>query len=370
MKSNKTVFFPLLFLVACGPQVEHGPEEVKASSVIVGELDWKEVTEFHAQHPVRKNSHPVAEVRMRSGGRCTGFLISEDVLMTNDHCVSTQAQAVGLTATFRYEAGVPAAQRVSVECSEFLGSNQQLDYALVRCKGQPGATFGWVELSDEAPKSQDGLYIIQQNCDYFTDRSCSWTKKFASGVATRVNGSSIVHNADTLGGSSGSPVFREADHRVMAIHHAGLGNNGRGRGIENYSISMSEIVPEILSLYPFIELKGFSNRDDDQDVPEHTSVEHALELVSGEFELVNSGDSHFYKFSFSERSLLDVAIYFSHRAGDLDLYLYTEDGRLIARSNGVTNTERLRGFLQPGAYILSVVGYRGAIGAYSIESKN
>jgi len=56
-----------------------------------------------------------------------------------------------------------------------------------------------------------------------------------------------------------------------------------------------------------------------------------------------------------------VRIQFTHTRGDLDLELYNASGRLLSRSQGVTNSEQLSlKNLAAGTYYIRVYGYRGA----------
>ena len=100
-----------------------------------------------------------------------------------------------------------------------------------------------LKLSDSVPAIGESLYVVQQNCDYYSDRNCYFTKKVSFGELKKVEGNSYTHNADTLGGSSGSPIFSKSSNKVMSLFTTqALGNNGRGRGLENYGVSMAKIV--------------------------------------------------------------------------------------------------------------------------------
>jgi hypothetical protein len=65
----------------------------------------------------------------------------------------------------------------------------------------------------------------------------------------------------------------------------------------------------------------------------------------------------------------DVQIRFQHAQGDLDLSLYDAQGRLVRRSNGTRNSERVSlAGLSSGEYDLLVYGYRGAMNPrYALE---
>jgi V8-like Glu-specific endopeptidase len=360
------IFFLLLVFISCGKPQSDEDARALVASVIVGELDWKEIHELAPDDPIRESANAVAVVSLASGGRCTGFMINEEVLMTNEHCVGSARDAKGLVATFLREAHLAEEDWVQVKCERFIGNNASLDYALVGCEGQPGSRFGHVTLSDEEVIGDESIYIVQQNCDYFTQRGCSWTKKVAFGDFLRKSGSSVVHNSDTLGGSSGSPVYSKQSHYVLALHHAGLGNNGQGRGIENYAVVMKDIVEDILSRFSHVELTLSSDASSQQPVNQHTSFEKAIQLKQGNYAIEQNGDQHFYQFKVSQSQRVRVRIDFNHRAGDLDLYLLNSRGQTIARSTGVTHFETITRDLSAGEYFVVVVGYRGAKGEYRL----
>ena len=122
----------------------------KSHSVIIGDLDWIDVIELSDDDPIRQHSFAVADVRIpAASSRCTGFLISKNVLMTNNHCVENRSQARGLTAAFKHEKGVLEADWDKYLCDEFIGNDSRLDYALVRCRENPGEVHGFVRLQTE-----------------------------------------------------------------------------------------------------------------------------------------------------------------------------------------------------------------------------
>lgn len=359
--------FFLLHLISCGKPQNEQDAHALVSSVIVGDLDWKEIGELDINDPVRISASPVAVVSLASGGRCTGFLINPNVLMTNEHCVGSALEAKGLVATFLRESHLSEAQWVDVKCERFIGNNVELDYALVGCEGRPGDRFGHVTLVDEVIRGDESIYVVQQNCDYFLQRGCSWTKKVSFGSLTNKQNASVVHNSDTLGGSSGSPVFSRQTHHVLALHHAGLGNNGQGRGIENYAVVMKDIVEDMISRFTDLEITLSSGGASVPLKNQHTSKEKAIALVAGDYALENYSDQHFYKFSLNKTSKMSIKIDFDHRNGDLDLYVFNSKNQVVARSTGVTNSEKIERLFATGEYSVVVIGYRGAKGAYRLS---
>lgn len=343
--------------------------------VIVDAVNWVEVTSLPEGSPARENSRAVGHLSIPSRGtRCTAFLISNDVVMTNQHCITAAWAAEGATVSFRREAGVPFFEWATYDCSTFLGNDRSLDFALLRCSGNPGATHGVIELEARDPAVGHDLYVIHQNCDYYASPNCAPTKKYSPGRVTRVD-SEIRHDADTLGGSSGSPVFSATSHRVFALHHVGVGNNGNGRGTANYAVPMSDILPVLESRFPDIVLGG---GDPQQQTPgpagdafePNDSFSNAafVSLPFGWQELVISSaiDEDFFVFE-TNGATHAISIDFSHAQGDLDLYVYDASGNEVARSVSVTDGEEIARSFAAGRYIVRVHGYRGATGTYSIS---
>lgn len=374
---------PLLFLVllvlssSCGKSASNFSDKFMSSQIIVGELDWQEITVLASSSPIRLNGHAVASVDLPvMGSRCTGFMVSDDILMTNQHCIPSATYAKGVTARFKHEKDVTKLEQKVYDCSTFVGNDENLDYALLKCVGRPGLVHGKVRLATEEFSLSDGLYIVQQNCDYYTDRYCDPTKKYSRGIVKDI-ASEYTHNADTLGGSSGSPVFSEDDHMVYAIHHAGYGNDGRGRGHENYAVPMHKIVQNIEARFPDVELNigGATDSPDTPEPPteeeENTSSSQAKVLVSGVAvaqALLEAKEVRYYKLTVMQSKVVSVELNFTHRLGDLDLYVSDSFGRVIAKSLGVTNTEKITKYLTSGVYTISVVGYRDAHTSFSLKS--
>jgi len=372
----------LVLATSCGKQdqANSGPAALMDSNIIVGDLDWREITDLYSSHPIRQAGKAVGDVDLPAmGSRCTGFLISEDVFMTNHHCIPTPSHARGVTVAFKHEKGVSERNYEKYDCSTFIGNNRELDFALLKCQGQPGAKFGFVTLDSDQKSKNHEIYIVQQNCDYYSNRSCDYTKKFSKGKITAVR-DSYTHNADTLGGSSGSPVFSQDSNEVVAIHHAGYGNNGRGRGYENYAVPMSKIVPYILTNFPQVDLGGGSSdggdtggsdqgEEEDDDNDTRAKATKVSTSFSKSKKVDDSTDVDYYKFTIRKSRTMTVKMSFSHRAGDLDLKLYSSAGKLVAKSESTSNVESFAKYLKSGTYYIKVYGYRGATGDYKLSLK-
>ena len=92
-----------------------------------------------------------------------------------------------------------------------------LDYTVLECvdlKLKP------LELGDSVWKGTKEVYVLHVNCDYKVDPDCEKVKLYSPGVANTQN--EIHHTADTLGGSSGAPLFDAETNKVVGLHHAGV----------------------------------------------------------------------------------------------------------------------------------------------------
>jgi len=249
----------LAILVSCGKNESINGESL-ASKVIIGNLDWKDwsKTAFAGTENllVARNARTVGYLDIPAvESRCTAFLIDVDVVMTNRHCITKAQDADGATVTFGYEADKKI-KRIKYLCDEFIDNNEEVDVALLRCKGRPGDKFDTVEFSTSTLKKGDELYVIHQNCDYFTNQKCDWTKKISQGKTVgSKNSMEFIHNADTFGGSSGSPVFSRKTHQLIGLHHAGMGNMGDGRGTENYAVKTSQVLKFLKTAHPEIQIR-------------------------------------------------------------------------------------------------------------------
>lgn len=279
MKLNKLVLLiALVALGSCGKQDINAINasklgtkglQVNESNIIIGELDWVSTSRLNKTGTIYRNTKFVGVVNIPAiGGRCTGFLINTNTLMTNNHCFKEAAHTVGATVVFNHEDGQGA--KVSYKCDQYLGGNAELDFSLVRCANNPGSVYGFAKLSGYTYQMgpQQPIYVVQQNCDYYAERGCDYSKKIAFGnlnfqnvpVAVKADGSYVyankaVHLADTLGGSSGSPIFSKSTNKVIALHNMGIGDTDRdGRGTYNMAVPMSQIVRMLMTRFPSIQI--------------------------------------------------------------------------------------------------------------------
>lgn len=228
--------------------------------VIIGDNTWYPSSQI-TDKMMKANAQATVYVRM-SASRCTGFLVGEDTIMTNNHCIGNASQAQGVYVRFDWLSNNGSYKQYT--CDEFIGTNSALDFTLVKCKGSPGKYHPQVVLGSYQGKSGYPIYLPHQNCDYYSSPSCLPTQKLSTGKLTGYSSTQVEHNADTLGGSSGSPIFDSESHKVVAIHNAGM--NTSGGGGTNFGIQMYRIVDYIKDYFPHAQINSSPTRAPAWDV--------------------------------------------------------------------------------------------------------
>ncbi len=226
------------------------------NKAVIGPLDWTDIASFEEDSLERKAALPVANLHIPAkGSRCTGFLVAPDVLMTNNHCIKSQEEAVGANADFLYLEENSSVD--NYDCSTLLATDATNDYALLYCQGNPSRLYGQVTFGLEPVSAYDKVWVIQQNCDYPYHSDCAKTQKIAGGAITDIKsrGTEIeyAHSADTLWGSSGSPMFDQA-FRVVGLHHLSSGTDRYGRGYYNMSRPITLVLKSALEKLPNLPL--------------------------------------------------------------------------------------------------------------------
>lgn len=234
--------FLVVGLTGCG--VAELPEDVPnaepvgstEAEVIVGSVNWTAATSLSSTSTERARSKAVGYLSIPAvGSRCTAWLVGTDKIVTNNHCVGSSSEAVGAKVSFNYEDGVASTSRIWYDCSTFVKTWVNEDMTVLGCKALngyfPGQVYGKLTVASTNAANSSSMYIIHQNCDYNATPGCVPNKKYSPGTVLNTNWSSneLSYNADTLGGSSGSPVFAGATaanaHLVIGLHHVGVGSN-------------------------------------------------------------------------------------------------------------------------------------------------
>lgn len=179
-------------------------------------------------------------------GSGTGFLVSENVLMTNNHVIDSMGTALHSLAEFNYQDDVnfmpcpTCSFRLNPE--QFFVTDEELDFTLVALKDNPSSEkrpkdFGHLHLISEEGKILEGEYVsIIQHPNGGPKAVTIRENKVRS-----IFDDFIHYLTDTEPGSSGSPVFND-QWIVVALHHSGVPNpNKKNAWIANEGIRISSI---------------------------------------------------------------------------------------------------------------------------------
>lgn len=195
-------------------------------------------------------SKSVAHITLVNGELATGFLIAPDVLLTNCHVFTDKDKARSARVRFNYQTDLygnflPSDEYHCDPDSLFKNNPvEELDYAVVRIKGEPGMKWGYLKLKPINVKVNDKVNIIQH--------PAGGPKQIAmnDNEIKYVDKTVVQYITDTLPGSSGSPVFND-NWQIVALHHSG-GNipepNTNSIHFRNEGIKIGAIINDIPAL--------------------------------------------------------------------------------------------------------------------------
>jgi V8-like Glu-specific endopeptidase len=154
-------------------------------------------------------------------GVATGFLVDDDILMTNNHVFPDAETAQAATVRFNFQKDLQGSDlpvdeyELDPEGFFWTSPESQLDCSVVRVKGNPGSRWGVIPIPrlSRMATGQD-VVIVQHPAGRakeiaLTDNEVVYADEQVAQYLT-----------DTEPGSSGSPVFDD-DWTLVALHHSG-----------------------------------------------------------------------------------------------------------------------------------------------------
>jgi V8-like Glu-specific endopeptidase len=169
----------------------------------------------------------------------SGFLISDNLFITNNHVLPDKDIAKQSELQFNYQKRLDGqlanTTKFKLSPDDFFKTSVENDWTVVRVEGEANQEWGRLELQPAVVTKGDRVNIIQH--------PGGLPKQLAYLANTVVDASDgrVQYLTDTEPGSSGSPVF-DMHWNVVALHHAGLDPDKTVDYIRNEGILIDVII--------------------------------------------------------------------------------------------------------------------------------
>jgi V8-like Glu-specific endopeptidase len=165
-----------------------------------------------------QRARSVAKVQFDNGESGSGFLLNDNILVTNHHVISDATQASAAHVLFNYQTSISGRDHepksFKLAPNKGFATSAEHDWTFIRMSGEANADWGAIEINEVDISATQRVNIIQH--------PSGGPKQIAlyHNVVAYVGENRIQYLTDTLPGSSGSPVFDTQWH-VVALHHSG-----------------------------------------------------------------------------------------------------------------------------------------------------
>lgn len=149
---------------------------------------------------------------------CTGSLLPDNYVLTNYHCIPAKGGDRPVKASILMDYLVQdgkGSKRFELSVTP-VDSDKDLDFSIVKVKGNPVREFGYIKFSWRPVKPGQSLIVIHHPLG----RPKMMTRFRCLSVKKQGKKSELRHRCDTQPGSSGSLLF-DAKLRAVALHFAG-----------------------------------------------------------------------------------------------------------------------------------------------------
>ena len=208
----------------------------------IGTYSNEFISRFSPRTRIRKLGRAVGRLDVltsRGAGRCTAFIVSQNHIVTNHHCVpgaggrtGTQRAQQMLFVTGYVVNGVAKGTQTYPVNVVPVEADERFDYAVLEVFGDPSRDWGRLKLAAAALEPGLPFWII----GHPMGEAQRVSRERCRSDDPAVSEGKLRHTCDTLGGNSGSPVIDADTGLVVALHHA-----GSRRDAINYAIPITEI---------------------------------------------------------------------------------------------------------------------------------
>lgn len=197
--------------------------------------DMEEINQLGVSDFMRQLASPVGRLGIQTDegvAYCTASLISSNRILTNNHCVPGVGGSAAVFQLGYLQAGSTAGVTSYDVNMVPLETNAALDYSILELMTEPGSEWGAIELSTSDPSPRNSLFVIHHPGGF----SKRLSRGHCAADDPAIVGDDLRHICDTLGGSSGAPIFDNDTRKVVGLHNRSLGLN-----VGNSSIRMASI---------------------------------------------------------------------------------------------------------------------------------
>ena len=163
-----------------------------------------------------KASQAVVRIALPNGTG-SGFIVGDNLVMSNHHVLGDQDAANESTYEFGYQIGPDGNPQLSqsrqAKMDGLFYTNTELDFSVAELQSVPDDVEPLL-LKPERPQRDSRVSIIQHPGGAY--KMISMQNNFIAFANLKV----LQYTTNTMPGSSGSPVFND-DFEVVAIHHSG-----------------------------------------------------------------------------------------------------------------------------------------------------